>query len=531
MRSSHRLLITLTGIILLGAILRLINVSDTFFFGYDQARDIHEVYEMVTLPKLKVVGPGTDIPGLFSGPLFYYLLAIPYTLFNFNPNSAILLLILINLSGIPLLYYLGKKMGGQTVGFIASILWATSFEQANFSRFLSNPSFLSIIAIILFFGLYTWCVEKKWWGLPLSVIGLGLGTQLDFYLIYLIMVYPLVYFLFKPSLNKKNIVWSLICGGLLFSTFLIAEIKFKFIGTTSFLNYLLTHQSQGMSFQGMLFINSLNKSIHNALFALPSYWPLVLFALVLIGLLLSVKDKKIKIFLLVWLLSTAPLFVFKGTNVVGGNFVHSTIQPAITLIIAFFISHLSQSRYKVLALFILSMIVISNLTLFIKDNFKSSFVLGHQNMLHYQQKKLVDYTYEKAMGKPFSICSVSDPLFINGIWSALYKLYGERKYGYMPTWAGPPQLQSKTFLSKDAKHEPLRFLIIEPSFNYPSHVPQITEYSENNISKVMAEKQFGGLRIQMRQLLPESEWNKQMREEQYEQILLKDDRYRCYFTY
>lgn len=531
MRSSHRLLIALIGIILLGAVLRIINVTDVFFFGYDQARDIHEVYEMVTLPKLKIVGPGTDIPGLFSGPLFYYLLAVPYVLFNFNPNSAIFLLILINLSGIPLIYYLGKRMGGQTVGFVASILWAISFEQANFSRFLSNPSFLSIIAIILFYGLYTWCIKKKWWGLPLSIIGLGLGTQLDFYLIYLVIVYPLVYLLFKPALSKKSLFWTLACGGLLFSTFAIAEIKFRFIGTTSFLNYLFTHQSQGMSFQGMLFVNSLNKSIHNALFALPSYWPLAFFVLGLIGFLLSVKDRKIRIFLLVWLLSTAPLFVFKGTNVVGGNFVHSTIQPAIILIIAFFISHLSRSKYKALTPFIVTLIVISNLMLFIKDEFKSSFVLGHQNMLHYQQKMLVDYTYQKAMGKPFSICSVSDPLFINGIWSVLYKLYGEKKYGYMPTWAGPPQLQSKTFLSNDAKHEKLRFLIIEPSFNYPSHVPQITEYSENNISKIIDEKQFGGLRIQMRQLLPESEWNKQMREEKYEQILLKDDRYKCYFNY
>lgn len=259
MRSSHSVLIALTGIILIGAILRLINVSDMFFFGYDQARDIHEVYEMVTLPKLKVIGPGTDIPGLFSGPLFYYLLAVPYALSNFNPNSGVLLLILINLSGIPLLYYFGKKIGGRTVGVIAAILWAISFEQANFSRFLSNPSFLSLTAIILFLGLYVFCIEKKWWGLSLSVIGFGLGTQLDFYLVYLIIAYPIFYFLFRPALKIRAISWAFLCGALLFSTFVIAEIKFKFIGTTSFIKYLFTHQSQGISFQGTLLLNSLNK--------------------------------------------------------------------------------------------------------------------------------------------------------------------------------------------------------------------------------------------------------------------------------
>lgn len=531
MRSSHRLLIALTGIILIGAILRLINVSDMFFFGYDQARDIHEVYEMVTLPKLKIVGPGTDIPGLFSGPLFYYLLAVPYALSHFNPNSAVLLLILINLLGIPLLYYFGKKIGGQAVGIISAILWAVSFEQANFSRFLSNPSFLSITAIILFLGLYVFCIEKKWWGLPLSVVGFGLGTQLDFYLVYLIIAYPIFYFLFKPSLERKAISWAFLGGALLFLTFVIAEIKFKFIGTTSFIKYLFTHQSQGISFQFPLLLNSLNKSLHNALFNLPGYWPVILFGIALIVFIWLFKDKKKRLFLLLWVLSTAPLFVFKGTNVVGGNFVHSTIQPAITLIFSVLIGQTVKSKYKIFGIGILIAVGVGNITLFVRDGFRSSFVLGHQNMLHFQQKELVDYTYKRAKGRPFSICSISDPLFINGIWSVLYKLYGERRYGYMPTWAGPPQLQSKTFLLPDTKHVPLRFLIVEPSFNYPSHLPQITEYTENKISQKIEEKQFGGLRIQMRRLLSEEKQNQQKLEEQYEQILRSDDRYKCYFAY
>lgn len=531
MRSHYRPLLFLIVIFLFGALLRFINLHDTFFFGYDQARDIHEIYEMVTIPKFKIVGPGTDIPGLFSGPFLYYLLAIPYAITLFNPNAAALTLTFINLTGILLLYYFGKKINSIATGLVAASLWAVSFEQANFARFISNPSFLSILAIIFFLGLYIYCIEKKWWGLPISVIGLGLGTQLDFYLVYLIILYPLFYVIFRPPLSKKASLWGLLCGAFLFSSFVIAEIKFQFIGTTSLIKYIFSHQSQGLGFQGILFLTSLNKSLHNALFALPNYIPLLLFGVALVLFFVTYKEKNKRLFLLLWVFSSAPLFIFKGTNIVGGNFVHSTIQPAIILVLAIGISSVIKSKFKMIGYFVLAAIIIGNLALFIGDGFRSSFVLGHQNMLYFQQKQLVDYTYKKTAGKPFSVCSVSNPLFINYIWSVIYKLHGEKKYGYLPFWSGPIQTQSKSFLRYDTKHEKIRFLIIEPSNTYPSYVPKITEYAENKISKIIEEKKFGELRVQMRQLLPEHNQNQQKKEGEYEEILKSDNRYQCFFDY
>ncbi|MEK7499448.1 MAG: glycosyltransferase family 39 protein, partial [Patescibacteria group bacterium] len=279
MNIKQNYLFVLIGIIIVGLVLRTINLQDTFFFGHDQARDLHEIYNIVYKHDIKIVGAGTDIPGLFGGPLYYYLLLIPYAISHFNPNSVAILLILINLTGIPLLWYFGKRLEGVTTGSIAALLWAISFEQANFSRFISNPSFLSIAALVYFLGLYEWCIRKKWWGLPLSVFGYGLGTQLDFYLVYLGIFYPVYFFIYTPPFTKKSVFTAALAGFMLFASFVVAEIHFSFLGIKSFLRYLSEQKEAGNLLGHVsLFSTSLAKSTRNALFALPGLYPLIPFS-------------------------------------------------------------------------------------------------------------------------------------------------------------------------------------------------------------------------------------------------------------
>ncbi|MFH0773509.1 MAG: hypothetical protein V1922_04325, partial [bacterium] len=86
-------------------LVRTINFKDNILFAYDQARDAQRVYNMVYKGDLKIVGPETDIPGIFNGPLLYYVLAPVYFFSNFNPNVAALLFVLINVGTILLVYW------------------------------------------------------------------------------------------------------------------------------------------------------------------------------------------------------------------------------------------------------------------------------------------------------------------------------------------------------------------------------------------------------------------------------------------
>lgn len=87
-------------------ILRFINLKDNILFAYDQARDAQRVYNMVYKGDLKIVGPETDIQGIFNGPLLYYVLTPVYFFSHFNPNAAAFFFVLINGATIILVYWI-----------------------------------------------------------------------------------------------------------------------------------------------------------------------------------------------------------------------------------------------------------------------------------------------------------------------------------------------------------------------------------------------------------------------------------------
>ena len=79
--------------ILLGFFYRVILTSDGYFiFNMDNARDMIDVREMVELGEWRLIGPTTGIDGLYTGPGWYYLLAIPYLFSGGNPYSTVLMM-------------------------------------------------------------------------------------------------------------------------------------------------------------------------------------------------------------------------------------------------------------------------------------------------------------------------------------------------------------------------------------------------------------------------------------------------------
>jgi len=491
-------------ILILGLFLRTANVTDNFYFGHDQARDLLRIYEMIHTPKLKIVGPETDIPGLFCGPLYYYLLGFFYFISNFNPNAGVLMTILINLSGIPLLYYFGSLIRDKKLGLIAATLWAVSFEQINYAHWLSNPSFLSITTIIFFLGLYLFFIKKRQIGLPISIIGYGLGTQLDFYIVYLFIFYPIMYFFFPQKPDRKSIIQSMVIFVLLFSSFAIAELKFQFLGMKSFFGYLgEQHLAINIFDRLEMFLMGMSKSAYYSLFVLNNFYALLVFVMLSIVVYWKEKWSQTFIFLYIWLLSTLPLFGFSKTNIVSGTFVHGTIQGVMTLIVAFGIYILMKEQKRSFGYIILIGIVLGNIYLFAQYNFTATTILGHQNWTYKNQKDVVKYTYESANNEQFSICAMTNPLFINNHWSTVYYLNGQKTYHYMPIWTGPDQ-EGPTFFEESSNRPKIRYLIIDPSHQFNDFAHRVTVYEEDQVSVLDEVQKFGEIIVQKRHIPDDS---------------------------
>ena len=263
-------------VILITAIfLRVYPGLDQILFTYDQARDLF-MGEAIRSGDFKLVGPPTDIPGLFHGPLYYYFLA-PFN----SPETAILAVILLNLlAAIPLGILVQKMFNKKWLSLVAIFLFLASFEMVSYARWLSNPA-LVIPAISL------WLLGLKLKRLPLVAIGLGLCIQFQFFMLYLLPLTILYFF----KLPKKHLFKSLFIFSVLMSSFLVAEIKFKFQGILGLITFFSRQNGGGLDLISRLshYFESLRGLFINNLF--PPY-PLIALGLVAIIILLNIYGSK-----------------------------------------------------------------------------------------------------------------------------------------------------------------------------------------------------------------------------------------------
>lgn len=531
--------IALFVIFLVGLFLRGFNLWDNVIFSYDQARDAQRIYDIFAFKDLKLVGPETDIPGVFNGPIFYYLVAPIYYLFHFNPNFAALFFVLLNLLGVFLLYELSLILfKNKKIALLSALLWTLSFEQANFAKYISNASPLSVTIILFFLGLALYLFRRKNTGLTISVIALAAAIHFDIYLVYLLLIYPVFYFIYFPKVTLKNLLVN--CGIflLLLTPFLIAEIKWGFTAVAGFTNYFNKQTGLvGIVDSITLYSQKIAEYVYYSFFSFNIFFAFALFIILCIIVYKQSKDRNKTIFLFVWMFSTFPLFAFRS-GVINVPVINTSIAGAITLLFAKGVFEIiSGKRYKLLGLGILLILIISNLKLFVGDNFNNVKVLSLRPMLLSYEKQVIDYTYSSSNKSDFSVCAITEPLFVNTLWSYLYKFYGQVKYGKLPYWSGSKQYLNTNHFPYDKNHVSIRYIILENQGGIPSHAPRSAIYLEDQISQLIEEKKYGEIIVQKRKLTTDKNL---LRDTQgltppevrtINSITSVDDRFSCFHQY
>ena len=165
----------IASILVIGLFFRIYNLPEILNFHYDQGRDALVIWDLINKHKFFLIGPTTGIAGVFRGPFYYYLIAPLYFFGQGNPVWPAVFLAIISMLAVLLMYFLAKDIGGKKVGLIAVILGSFSFEVIYASRWLSNPTPMLLLSMVL-----VWCLfkiqdgEKKFAWVILSFI-LGLS--------------------------------------------------------------------------------------------------------------------------------------------------------------------------------------------------------------------------------------------------------------------------------------------------------------------------------------------------------------------
>ena len=438
-------------VFILAYFLRVLFLSkNSLTFGYDQARDAY-ISQQILKGDIKIQGPPASTPGLYHGVLYYYVLAPGYLLGHGSPIVAAYWMAFLSSLTVFVVFYLGysftKKVG---VGILAAFLFAISFESTQYATWLSNPTLGIMTVPIMYLGLWLWISKTPrspalpagglggvGWGPVLAAIGLGLSIQSEIFLAYHLIPIAIWLFISRKTVIKKQLLVFIFSLLVSLSTMILAEFKFGFRSWGG-LGALAMGESGNLAYAKsigdylILYLNQIGR-----IFAFNSYpgnigWGGIF--IIVLAVYSLVKKNKVGSFLATWLFAHIWVVTVGGTST---PFLMAGIGPAVGLIIAYYL----YKCPKPLTIFILAIIIFGNISMILKENPKGSTLFSIQkDMLLSKQIAAIDYTYGEAKGEPFSVNSLTSPLYINILWTYLYKWYGLSRSGYLPSWHGRDQV-------------------------------------------------------------------------------------------
>lgn len=489
------------SIITFAFILRIIFVfQGGVSFHYDMARDAFEAEQIWKFHHLKILGPPTSTPGLYHGVVYYYLIAPLYMLGNGDPRVvAIFLSFLNSLAVIPLVVLAKDLFKNNKLAIFSGTLFAVSFEATQYAAWISNPAPAVLTIACYFLGLRLW-QKGKISGLYLATLAAALSTQFQFFLIYLFFLIPVFGLIFKTKTDRKAVSISFLVAILGLLNFIIAAVKFKSLGNI-FAGFFNIGTAGMIDFRPQfseLFLNYFNRI--SELFAY-NFFPTNVFlgGALMIFVLFVIRRERLLLF---FLLSNIPIFIFGGHTNTYANI--GLVVPAI-LALVFSLKNI-WNKGKILVVVIVLLSLISNIYAILKYNPMGQLILVIPNDMNLKNElSLIDQTYKDAKGEPFSINTLTLPLWTNTTWAYLYSWYGKNKYGYVPGFIGHNQVGLLGVESLKLSEKPLdkTFFIIEPHVGIPEDRFTWEIGAENSKTKLLKEYVYGELKLQFRKPLTE----------------------------
>lgn len=467
-------------------------------FAYDQGRDAFLIQEMLR-GDLKVLGPPVSgVPGLFHGVLYYYVIAPAYFFGHGDPVAVAYFLSFISSLGVFIVYYLTYLFTKRVVpGLISALIFAFSFEATQYANLMTNASMGVWFTPIIYIGLYLWIKKFSKWAPIITGLGFGLALQSEVALGYHLI--PIILWLaaFRKEISIKDIMKFGTSFLVAVSSMVLAEIKFGFRGISG-IAYVLTSQdgivqTKQLSDFVITFLNQSGKTFAYTLFPQNLVFGGLLGFLMII---IALRSKSLwSKFLATYIFAYLVALPFGGWNM---RHILVGVAPAVAILSGIFIwKYLGKS--KILAFVVLLIILGSNFAKILKENKNGQTLFLFQDMMLSTETKAVDYTYQKAGGKPFSISTLTSPLFVNTVWSYLYNRYGLSKYGYFPYWVGRDQVgQLGNNLQSPPPNTTEHFFIMEPTYGIPSIWVTYAKGDQDSMSTLKDQKSFGELVVQER---------------------------------
>lgn len=438
-------------------------VNNSFYFTVDQGRDAVYVRDILANHHVYWLGPETTVRGLFTGPLWYYFIAIGYFLFNGHPAGSIVMLILLNAVLLFILYRYFAKQFPFWVSLFLIFCLSFFWPFYDSSRYGFNPFPTVALAFFIIFSL----LSRRHW---LSFIFIFLAFNCN-------LAIAAIFFIFCCFYNSRLFHWkiSLFLPLLLFSPslFLVAK-RFGEIIRLS-----LIPQS--------LFVS-------------------IIFLLSIIFLFV-VSYRRLPVFVKQW------VFLCLGLTIVSFSFLcfsqiqrdwYTVFLPPVLFVSLLLVLLSLPSRFKY---FLISVVVLAQTSFFISRYSQYYSVNPTDHGVLQNQLSNIDWIYSQSQGDGFNVYVYADSYF-DYYYQYLFPWYGLKKYGYLPCeYSNLPFSDKSNYVpSPNSYSRPTRgcdqsrFLIIDSSTNGETNSDWLTSF--RNVTQLDKSQTTGNTIIEKRFTTP-----------------------------
>lgn len=246
---GHKIIYLILVIVLVGGMfVRVYRIDKVLGFYFDQGRDALVIWDFLFgSHKPYLIGPTTGIAGIFRGPYYYYLITPFYLLSRGSPILPSIFLSFTSMVAVVFVYYLGYKAVDRWAGLIAAIIASFSFYIVMAGRWLSNPTPMLLLSMLLVFGMLK-VTEGKKWGWPLIALVSGLSL-FNFGSAGEVFYFPAIFIFFlwqwKNRPNRKYFIWSVILFVLTFLPMVLFDLKHDGILRNNIDKFLFGERSFG----------------------------------------------------------------------------------------------------------------------------------------------------------------------------------------------------------------------------------------------------------------------------------------------
>ncbi|MCR4326529.1 MAG: glycosyltransferase family 39 protein [Candidatus Roizmanbacteria bacterium] len=256
-------------VLIIGAVLRLINLESQVTFLGDQGRDARIMRDIILLRDLPAIGPPTSIGQIYSGPFFYYLMAPFLLLSGLNPVGPAYGTVLLSILGLLTIYIITAKLYHKGVAFCVVLLMTTSWINTTYSRFSWNPNpmpYFSFLTMAAYFYLHQ-KPQSIYRGVLFGAIA-GLSLQLHYLSGFITLGLLVLHGIqLVRSKQKREIAVSFLAiaaGGIaVMSPLLLFELKHSFLNTH---NLITLFSNMAQSEGGPSYFSELSTTITQAVF-------------------------------------------------------------------------------------------------------------------------------------------------------------------------------------------------------------------------------------------------------------------------